>query len=470
MRAIEQDSAFALAHYRLGYVEWWTRGRREETQRHIRYALDHLDRIPQKERYLVRAIQVSLDSGFEAQLPVLKEMRALYPDDKEMLFGLGDAEFHSMQYDSAVVHFRAALAVDPNMDRALQHLTWTYMRLERFDDALKTAERWVQAAPSAEAYEYLAMAHFRRDDAPGALQILEAVRKRYPGSPRIPLRIAVLQFASGRPRDALLTLDDAERLAGEHKDWPSLYEIGAQRSVVIYPYLGRYRDAFAELERGRELLAESLDDSTYIAGLVLSRASLEYWAYQDPRRSLATLGSLEDASKRYKEGDYVRAEAVFSILAGDVERARELVRTEGDRLKPARVRMLAMLESAQRGDCAGAVAIARELPALAGYVGAAEPWKNYFLAVCHLENGAYPEAIALLRSVVDAPKVSGEVAMIYGMAWLKLGVAYEGKGEAAPAVTCYKRVIEMLADGDPDLASTREARQRLDRLAAAGAM
>jgi tetratricopeptide (TPR) repeat protein len=469
-RAIEHDSTFALAHYRLAYVEWWTRGHPEETRRHIGYALDNLDRIPQKERFLARAIQASLASGFEAQLPVLREMRSLYPYDKEMLFGLGDAEFHSMQYDSAVVHFKAALAVDPNMDRALQHLTWTYLRIERKDEALKTAERWVQAAPSAEAYEYLAMAHYQRDDLARATQILEAVRKRYPESPRIPLRIASMQFAAGKPYDALKTLDVAGELANKRGDFASIYEIGAQRAMVIFPYLGRYRDAFAQLDLGGAHLAKSLDDSTYATGLVLSRASLQYWAYQDPRRSLQTLDEFAAAGEKHKGIDYVRAVAAFSLLSGDTARAHAVIQKSGKKLPPARIQVLALIEATERGDCVRAAALARDLPSQKGYVSAAEPSIEYSLAVCELENGDYNGAIARLKKLVDGERLTPEAAPLYAMAWLKLGSAYEKKGDASEAMTCYRRLLAMLKDGDADLASVREARERLDRLASAGAM
>ncbi len=469
-RAIEYDSTFALAHYRLGYVEWWTRGQPDETRRHIRYALDNLDRIPQKERFLVRAIQVSLDKGFEAQLPVLKEMRALYPDDKEMLFGLGDAEFHSNQYDSAAVHFEAALRVDPNMDRALQHLTWTYMRLDREDDAIKTAERWVQAAPSAEAYEYLAMSHYLRNDTARAAQILEAVQKRYPESSRIPLRIALMQFTTGKPYEALNSLDAAYALAQKHREFPTLYEIGAQRAMVVYPYLGRYRDALAELERGQELLHSSLDDSTYVTGLVMSKASLEYWAYQDPQRALATLSTIANASQKRLGGDYFRVQAAFTLLAGDAPAARVIMDRHAEQMKSSQTETFDLFDAALRGDCGRAQAILKELPGTKGSASGVKPTLEYVIASCELESGDYAAAIARLRKVFDGPAVNAEASAVYGMAWLKMGIAYEKKGEASEAMNCYRRVLEIFKNGDPDLASVREARGRLERLNAAGAM
>ncbi len=468
-RALEYDSTFALAHYRLGYVRWWTRRHGADMRKHIDYAVENLDRLPLKERYLVRALRVSIEEGFEAQLPVLREMKTLYPQDKEMLFGLGDAEFHSAQYDSAVVHFRAALAVDPDMDRALQHLTWAYLRLERYDEGLKSAERWVQVAPSAEAYEYLAWAHFEQNDADRAMQILDAVARRYPGSPRIPLRMASIQFAQGRPHDALRSLDVAESLATAGNDMPSLFEIGAQRSIVILPYLGRYRDAFGVLDAGAEMVKTTLNDSTYIVGLALSRAALEYWAYQDPSRSLATLDRLSAASPKHKSAEYLSTLAGFSVLSGDTARAHAILRKQRDRIANARA-IVEVLEAAVHGDCAGASEVATARTREKGYSKSEEPLVNYVIGRCLLETGDYAGAVARLRAIVGGPTLKADAGLMYPMVWLTLGTAYERKGDLSDAIACYRRVVTMQKNGDADSASLRGARENLARLTAAGAM
>jgi tetratricopeptide (TPR) repeat protein len=468
--ALERDSTFALAHYRLGYVEWWTRRQPDETRRHIAYALDNLNRVPQKERYLVRAIQASLDGGFEAQIPVLKEMRGLYPKDKEMLFFLGDAEFHSAQYDSAVVHLSAALAVDPNMDRALQHLTWTYLRLDRFDEATRTAERWVQSAPSAEAYDYLSFSHFKRGDMARASQILEAVSKRYPDSPKIPLRVAGLQFATGKPQEALRSLDAAANLAEKSDDIQARMEVGAQRSMVVYPYLGRYRDALQELRSGRESVGESLDDSTLAVSMAMSSAALIYWGYQDPQRALAVLDEVSGASPRLLGPDYQRSVAVFSVLTGDTARAHAVMREHGKKLTPVRLGMIKMLEASRSGQCARAQELERALRDEKGYVASSKYGIDFMIGNCLLESGDYDGAVTRLRRMLGGETVASETASMYALGWVRLGNAYEKKGEASKAMDCYRKVLAIQRDGDDDVVSRREARAGLDRLTIGGTM
>jgi len=102
-KAIELDSTFALAHYKLAYVQWWSRHELEAAEQHVRDAMELIDRIPEKEQFLVRALNASLEDGFDAQLPYLREMQAFYPDDKEMLFSIGDISFHIDQFDTAQV-------------------------------------------------------------------------------------------------------------------------------------------------------------------------------------------------------------------------------------------------------------------------------------------------------------------------------------------------------------------------------
>ncbi|HEU4930278.1 MAG TPA: protein kinase, partial [Candidatus Krumholzibacteria bacterium] len=289
-RAIARDSTFALAYYRLAYTEWWSRQNAEQAKRHIDYALANLDRIPMKERYLVRALKVALDDGFEAQLSVLKEMRTLYPDDKEMLFGLGDAEFHSGKYDSAAVHFRAALKIDPEMERALQHLSWTLQRQERYEEMLRITERWAKTTQASEAYEYLAAANLRLGRPEVAMRIVDEARKRDPSNPKLLARKSLIYFATHRPQEALAAIDEAEQL--NSKDPLAKLDIGQMRAMVLYPYLGRYRDSARLMKNGREASLAAFQDSTTAVNLAVAERALAYWAHQDAKKTIAELGEL----------------------------------------------------------------------------------------------------------------------------------------------------------------------------------
>ncbi|MCI0452570.1 MAG: protein kinase [Candidatus Latescibacteria bacterium] len=462
-RAIARDSTFALAYYRLAYTEWWSRQNAKQAKQHIDYAIANLDHIPQKERYLVRALKVALDDGFEAQLPVLKEMRTLYPDDKEMLFGLGDAEFHSNQFDSAEVHFRAALAIDPEMERALQHLTWTLMRLDRYQESFTIAERWARATESSEAYEYLAITNMRLGRPDEAMRVLETARKREPRNQKLLVRESLVLYATHRPQDALAKLDEAERI--ETQDMLSKLEVGQMRAMVLYPYLGRYRDAARLMEQAREMSVSTFSDSTGVVNLAVGESVLGYWAHQDARRTIADLNRLSSVRKKFLSDDYYRSLAFFHMIVGDSARSRELLASHSKYLSAPERLAMRIFEVAASGDCASADEMLRAALDAKEFLGSSEDGLHYIIGRCRLEAGAYDAAIASLRSIVDREVYFADSAAMIPVAWFYLGESYERKGDVARAASAYERVLELWKNGDSDLYCRKEARIRLDRLA-----
>jgi tetratricopeptide (TPR) repeat protein len=468
-RAIASDSTFALAYYRLAYTEWWSRQNAVQANRHIDYAIANLDRIPMKERYLVRALNVALDDGFEAQLPVLMEMRKLYPYDKEMLFGLGDAEFHSNKYDSAAVHFRAALAIDPEMERALQHLSWTLLRMERFDEALAITERWAKTTQDSEAYEYLAITQLRLGQPDVAMTILEEASKRDPENPKFALRAASISYATRRPQDALEKVDEAERLAGG-KDVLAMLEIATMRAGVLYPYLGRYHDSSRVMEQARVASLSTFGDSSAVVNFSMGRAVLGYWAHLDAKRTAAELQGLRSTRKKYLSEDYWRSLAMFEMLAGDTADARALLRAHSKDLTPAKRQALAIFDVALAGDCGGATALFETASKSKDFPTSSYDHLNFVIARCQVASGDYDAAIASLKKVVDRKLYYPEAAPMIPVAWFYLGEAYEGKGDVTRAIAAYEQLLELWKNGDADLPLRKEARIRVDRLAGARSM
>ncbi len=461
-RAIARDSTFALAYYRLAYTEWWSRQNAVQATRHIDYAIAHLDRIPLKERYLVRALKVALDDGFEAQLPVLKEMRTLYPDDKEMLFGLGDAEFHSEQYDSAAVHFRAALAIDPEMERALQHMSWTLLRQEKYEEALAMTERWAKTTQASEAYEYQAMANLRLGRPDAAMRVLDDARERDPDNPKLLARMAGVLYATRRPIEGLAKLDEADRLRSQ--DPVALLDIGHMRAMILYPYLGRYRDSSRLLGEARAVSLETFGDSTTVVNLVIAESALGYWAHQDPRRTLAELNALASVRKKFLTDEYWRSLATFHLIVGDTARARELFRAHSKNVTAGEYQALRVFDAAMSGDCDRAADLLKSAAASKDFPRSAEDHLHYSLGRCYLASGAYDAGVVSFRTIVEREVYFPDAAAMIPVAWFYLGEAYEKKGDVGRAASAYERVLELWKDGDADLYCRREARLRLDRL------
>ena len=416
----------------------------------------------------MRALKVALDDGFEAQLPVLKEMRTLYPDDKEMLFGLGDAEFHSGQIDSAAVHFRAALAIDPGMERALQHLSWTLFGQDRYDEMLVVTERWAKATQASEAYEFLAIANLRLGRPDVAMKVLEDARVRDPKNSKLVLREALVRYATHHPHEALASVEDADRI-GDPDALARLQSV-QMRAMVLYPYLGRYHDSFRLLQDARAVSLATFHDSTTVVNFALAEGVLGYWAHQDARRTIAQLNELAPVRKKYLSEDYYRSLAMFHLIAGDTAQARSLLRAHSKGVTGGKREAMKVFEAAAGGDCARAEELFEKLSASKDFPASSEDAMNYVLARCQLGSGAYDDAIVSLRNIVDREIYYADSAAMIPVAWFFLGEAYERKGDVAGATAAYERVLELWKTGDADLFCRREARVRLDRLAGTRSM
>jgi serine/threonine-protein kinase len=126
LRAIDQDSTFALAHFRLAQTIGWSGGLgAKRGQEASDAALRFAGRLPPRERSLVTAYTL-----FEHQrLAATDSARAYvtrYPDDVDGWFLLGETQYHSRQlvgYDPATLRapFDSVLARDSTLTPAAIH-------------------------------------------------------------------------------------------------------------------------------------------------------------------------------------------------------------------------------------------------------------------------------------------------------------------------------------------------------------
>lgn len=461
-RAVELDSTFALAYYRLAYTEWWLRGQLGSAAEHADVAMANIDRIPEKERYLVRALEAGINEGFAAQTPIYKEMRALYPEDKEMLFGLGDSEFHSMNYDSALVHFKQVLEIDPEFDRALQHLTWTYMRKDRFDDAAAMAKRWVDVAGTAEAYDYLAITQYMTKDVDGAFATLEHALELHPDDFMIRQSRALLDLSVGKPDEAISRLQTVMET-----DTSSSARIYAVRTLVehVYPYLGRFRDAERLYEGVGDLVARGEVDSTSYLMTCLTRAGLEYWRHGNMKKGLAIAEKTLDFPDHLKNDSYWKNLAAVYILAGQEDRAVEIFDTRVHDMLDGERDLYEVFRHSIAGRCDDAVALADT--ALGELELERAPRILYALGRCLVAAGRYDEAIARLEPLTARIRILLGGASVTAPVYICLGEAYEGVGEAGKAVDSYEKALAIWKDADEGLPLRVEASERLAALRAA---
>ncbi len=140
-KALAKDSLFALAHYRLAYAIEYLHQNEHLAKVHIQKALDLVDRIPQKERFLVRALDMKIEIMYKAAIAILKDMEKIYPNDIEMLYSIGDNAVHAGIDSLAIPYLEKVLSLDSTHVRALTHLGYAYQNPKTYDIAASYFEK-----------------------------------------------------------------------------------------------------------------------------------------------------------------------------------------------------------------------------------------------------------------------------------------------------------------------------------------
>jgi serine/threonine-protein kinase len=140
-RAVAIDSSFALAHYKLSLTRGWLYGGQDSIGiRAIQRATQFAGRLPERERAMIEAYRLFLESDFQQGAAAYRLLLAKDPRDADAWYGLGDVTFHDPdpatlgpRLTESVRAFKRAISLDPGYFLAYEHLEQMY-RLASRDD------------------------------------------------------------------------------------------------------------------------------------------------------------------------------------------------------------------------------------------------------------------------------------------------------------------------------------------------
>ena len=469
-RAVQLDSTFVLAGWRLGNARRWLPLRTDAPYPPGLFELFERNRnaVPPPDRYL-------LEAQFQPSGP------PRYRRYEQALLTAGDDPYPALLYGDEVFHrgplagrpmreavelLRRAVATDSTLAPAWEHLAWALIRMgdgAGAGHALAQLERWAGHDEESDIQlpVFLRMAHaFRfgnpaaRGEAMGALSgSPEALALAARGAlsfdlpdaqaalggalsaSRAPVKLrasgfvacAVALVALGRPGAALPLFDSAAALLPD----PAEARLQAAEWRVLPPALGAPGWSGSERERGRRRLRAVAADSSFGA-----RAS---WAL-----------------------------AMDAHARGDSAEARQWAgRVRASRMR-ALVPLLDGMEAAARGDAPAALAASE--PALA-YDSAGHAPDPFLRAALHLKRGEWhrqsnrpPDADRAwlwyenldLRNWPDAEAQPAEVdwALASHARALRARLALE-RGDSAEGCALARRVAEVWREAEPAVAAER---------------
>jgi tetratricopeptide (TPR) repeat protein len=452
-KAIELDSTFGLAYYRLAYAIDWEMHPKHSAQ-YITNAISFLDRIPEKEKYLARALATNLYEGRREAIEVLAEMENIYPNDKEMLYNIGDWSFHLGEYEKAKQYLEKVISIDSTFVRALQHLTWTYREMGLYEEMIKVAKNYVAVSESEDSFNSLAEAYMLTGAYESGLKWLEHQREQNPGRYFLNCSFAGIYFLQGQYDKAE---EEIEILIEKNKP-ANVQEMGYKYIAYWYAYTGKYRLAVKACEYLIDFYVHKRDTSLASFWRVVKGLQI-YGGWNDVE------GAWKEVEKTFplqEQIDYVLYWTTLPLIYvahGDYTLAERLTASSPEWWQLS----IKALIHTENHECEKTESLADST--IQVWPGYSKILVLYHLAQCHYQQGQFDKAqkcLLELQSIYDTS--FGLRAWYFPKSFYLLGKIYEQKGELELALKNYNKFLEIWKNADKDLPQLLDAKKRKQNL------
>ncbi len=462
-RAIEADSSFAIAHYRLAQTFGWFRGLgASEVPRHLASAERHSSGLPQRDSLLIRGWKLADVDGDLDAIPLFRNLVERYPDDVEAWHGLGDALFHmgaqiGQPITAAIEPLERTLEIDSTFAPSLIHLIELAYLLDDSERGRRWTERYLALDSTSlygRSFRTLTALHFgsaaESARAASALDTLDAellhwmtARMRGSGSnlpiyEMVTLALADERFVDADRAMAFWHLAEAHLRYGHVAVAVDLFEQvttlanGFEDDVLFV--MANARELGIAGDSASNALVERLSKAVDRPIPALAVSDVRYGAGEQADATVAWLEAKADSAE--KEGYSERARSLRGqalTLSGRIAAARDSVETGIARLR----RGLAMINATWNRS--------RDLD-------------RYWLAYLVEGRGGDLEALTIYGSLYWNP-------WIEPLAYYHRAELHERRGEFDDAARFYARFLELWSDADPHLQPRVEAaRLALQRL------
>lgn len=481
--AVEEDSLFALAYYRLAAAAEYSALRDDIAVIAMEKAFEHGDRLPQRDRsFLDASLAFRRGDANEAER-LYRSYLGRYPDDVQAWFELGEILFHlnplrGRPFTESREAFGRVLDLEPDNATAMLHL----IRLDAWEGRIAAldslSDRYVAVAGGGErALEVRAIQAFAHGDAERQAEVLENLRR----APDITLLFAVQSVTgtTGGP-------DDWERLIRLMTDPRRSQQIRGQGHLwlgCVQLATGRWREARDELDRARGLAAPALE--TYYRSLFrllpfVSTSDGEIEGLLEEAGALPTSASEGeiDRSVDHQGAEPFARSYLLGLLGVRLGRAAlvgssvaELERLGGTlnagTLGPDLARATEGYDAWRRGETAQAIGRFESMQMHVAYplTFASEiytlAFPRFLRAMALKEAGREEEALGWFATLETTPYE----LVFRGPSHLQRAEIYEESGDREQALEHYRAFVGLWENADPELQPAVErARAALERL------
>jgi serine/threonine protein kinase/tetratricopeptide (TPR) repeat protein len=445
--------------------------------------------VTEKERlYIEASYAIGFEDDRQKAIALYRQIVKKYPKEKEAYYLLGD---HAADIEEALAMFSRALELDPNFGSALNAMGYTFLILNKPEEAVESFKRYAGARPGdANALDSLADAYFqmgRFDQALQSYQTALAIDPDYTGSYLGMAYIAWLR------EDYAATAECLEKEMGHSlaEDKICAY---AWKGFLLF-WLGRMKESLNYVQMAEDLAAAP--DFMISRGRAQNvKAWIRYGQmdFESSRRlNLSSLKLLEEggsAWRSFSKTGFAFLEGLLDLREGKAEAARaglaemeSIARTVPRRMSwSSREKDIAEVETEWlRGeillhegsfDKAATSLRASVSPEFTPNWTAPDyhkirynaPFLRDVLARAYVERGDIDKAIVEYERLTTLDLSRPARLLIHPLYHYRLGMLYERKGDKAKAISCYERFLNLWKDADPGTPEVADAGKRLESL------
>ena len=460
-KALEFDSTFAMAYYRLAQVEDGA-----EEKELIAKAVEYSDKVNWKEKHYIESLEARISGNYAEAIKQLRKIVERYPEEKEAFVLLGYYLWALEELEEAVRSLTKAIELDSLYKLAYNQLAYAYDDIGDFDKSIWAINKYISLAPD-EANPY---------DSRGDLY-------RYNGK----LDQAIESYKKAeqiKPGFSLSSLGHSYLFKREYAKAESCYKKMASSSdkdtrswgrsylAFIPLYQGKFEEALRVLDDGiaadrMEEVEEASQEDKHIlkATIYREKQDLES-ALKEVECAMEIAGKIRpDASLHWRpiyigllaeNGEFEKAEEMAKALKKHIEEFGEKdPYLFSSYLKPSYWHTLGEIEFSKGNFEA----------AMANFEKAVGYYEDLEIARAYLAVGRLGEAVTLLEKILSRYD-QGRISSVAVKGYYLLGLAYEKSGWSKKAIEQYEEFLEIWKDADPGIPEVEDAKERLEKLRA----
>ncbi len=463
-RAIELDPGFAMALAKLGVV-MSNLGRHEEGDKYAEKALEHVDRLSERERLYIEGWYASrkpstIDKAIESYEKAIER----YPDHGSARHNLGNLLFSTERYEEAIEQLEELRSRGMMFPATYEQLAQAYMAIDDVDSAKEVLREFSERNPDDwTTLLSLGQIEIETGDLDGGARLLDRAEALGATPMRLlPVRWAAHIFAE--------EWDEAGKTAAElmESEEPVEKFIGGRLMAVTALYRGEVSSVLRALDRHLASQEAGESDFKIQPALLKARILLEIGEFQKAKDTALSVSETED-----HYGASHAALALAAIAAqrlGESEQAEELKGEYRRRINPALgvapERLYHFLQgelALERKEYDQAVAEFEESESMLPPRGedGIHTLIWYSLATAHRLSGNDGEALGWYQRIVESKEERLFEPVRYVRSFYFLGKLRKAEGDSEGAREGYQRYLDHFENGEIDRDLVREAEAEL---------